>query len=92
MEKFRTKNISSMWCDDQPQNISRSVFHVTHRFALKFIEGCMIYIQTHKTYSIVFEKESYKYSKYIFWSVNVRTGTQSANRRAVLSFITFSLF
>ena len=46
-----SRNTSSMWCDDQPQNIFRSVFHVAHRFALKFIEGYVIYIQTHKTYS-----------------------------------------
>ena len=24
------------------------MFHVAHRFALKFIKGCAIYIQTHK--------------------------------------------
>ena len=52
MEKFHTGNISSMWWDDQPKNISRSVFHLTDRFALKFIEGCVITIQTHKTYCI----------------------------------------
>ena len=50
MEKFHTTNLSSIWCNDRPKNISRSVFLVTHRFALKFIKGCVIYIQTHKTY------------------------------------------
>ena len=53
MEKCHTWNISFVWCDDQSQNILGAVFHVTHRFALKFIEGCVINIQTHKTYCIL---------------------------------------
>ena len=63
MEKFHTRNISSMWCDDQPQNISRSVFHVTHRFAFKFIEGCVI----RHTRLVLFDGQAWVQVSYPVW-------------------------